>query len=965
MSGLFKFRCTFHAQGCSQRFRSQAGRTNHVRTFHTNHNIIESKSKPIVPNDGPFLPDDNQLLFHSNEITDLDFQSRSPSPIPDTPIQVDSSSAPKPTRNYHPHLSGLPCDAQGIYLLPGDPPEPKTANTWDWDPFDDEVQFRMGDFLYRKAGMSAGNIDELMDIWASSRAEDDESSPFTSHEHMYATIDAIPHGDAPWTSFTASFVGDIQSNAPSWQTADYEVWYRDPSTVIKNMLANPDFHPEFDYAPFVELDNAGERRWNEFMSGNFCWRHADTIYEADEETEGAMYCPIILGADKTTVSVATGHVEYHPLYLSIGNIHNTVRRAHRNAVLPIAFLAIPKSERKHNNDASFRKFKRQLYHTSLSTILKSLLPGMTTPVILRCPDGHYRRVIYDLAAFIADYPEQVYLAGTVQGWCPRCTALPDDLDGECGRRTREFTEDLLDTLDSKTLWDEYGIDSDVRPFTYDFPRADIHEILTPDLLHQLIKGTFKDHLVTWVGDYLALEHGEARADLILDDIDRRIAAMPLFPHLRRFPHGRRFKQWTGDDSKALMKVYVSAICGHVPDEMTMAISAFVDVCYLARRSDISESTLKTFNDALAKFYTYREIFKTTGVRPNGFSLPRQHSLSHYRHLIQEFGAPNGVCSSITESRHITAVKKPWRRSNRYEALGQMLLTNQRLDKLMAAAVDFVDRGMLPPASLHPQEALNIATHQSDKRQAGDDGNESNDESVVDLPRVEMVQGNVVLARTRIRNYPRDLAGLAFHLNQPHLPELTHRFLFEQLNPNTSAEDVLIDDYPSINSKISVYHSAVASFFAPSDECGLRGMRRERIRACPLWRKKAPRHDCAFVIENEDKPGMKGMSIVRVQLFFSFHHEGSYYPCALVEWYSTRGRSRDPVSGMWKVCPDIRQHERLCSVIHLDTFLRGAHLLPVFGNQFLPVNFHYTHSLDAFSAYYVNQFADHHMHEVVF
>lgn len=55
-----------------------------------------------------------------------------------------------------------------------------------------------------------------------------------------------------------------------------------------------------------------------------------------------MYCPIILGSDKTTVSVATGHVEYLPLYISIGNVHNTIRRAHRNAVVPIGFLAIPK-----------------------------------------------------------------------------------------------------------------------------------------------------------------------------------------------------------------------------------------------------------------------------------------------------------------------------------------------------------------------------------------------------------------------------------------------------------------------------------------------------------------------------------------------------------------------------------------------------------------------------------------------
>ena len=44
---------------------------------------------------------------------------------------------------------------------------------------------------------------------------------------------------------------------------------------------------------------------------------------------------------------------------------------------------------------------------------------MTEPVIRRCPDGHYQKVVYDLAGFIADYPEQVALAGTVSGWCPK------------------------------------------------------------------------------------------------------------------------------------------------------------------------------------------------------------------------------------------------------------------------------------------------------------------------------------------------------------------------------------------------------------------------------------------------------------------------------------------------------------------------------------------------------------------
>lgn len=69
----------------------------------------------------------------------------------------------------------------------------------------------------------------------------------------------------------------------------------------------------------------------------------DKIYNNDASTEGCMYLSVIQGADKTTVSVATGHVEYHPLYLTIGNPHNTIRRAHRNAVVPIGFLAIPKS----------------------------------------------------------------------------------------------------------------------------------------------------------------------------------------------------------------------------------------------------------------------------------------------------------------------------------------------------------------------------------------------------------------------------------------------------------------------------------------------------------------------------------------------------------------------------------------------------------------------------------------------
>jgi hypothetical protein len=49
---------------------------------------------------------------------------------------------------------------------------------------------------------------------------------------------------------------------------------------------------------------------------------------------------------------------------------------------------------------------------------------MTMPEAIRFPDSHFRRVIYWLGPYIADYPEQALLACIVQGWCAKYIFLP-------------------------------------------------------------------------------------------------------------------------------------------------------------------------------------------------------------------------------------------------------------------------------------------------------------------------------------------------------------------------------------------------------------------------------------------------------------------------------------------------------------------------------------------------------------
>ncbi|KAJ3563932.1 hypothetical protein NP233_g8618 [Leucocoprinus birnbaumii] len=814
------------------------------------------------------------------------------------------------------------------------------------------------DFLYRESQMPEKKIKKLISLWEASFCQRQSTAghvPFQSLKEMYGSIDRIPHGDLDWQSFTINYPQSDETGAEhlSWMAQKFEVWHHDVLKVIEGILSNPDFDGEFDYSPYQEYIN-GEHCFQNVMSGNWAWRQADKIVEDHPDAEGAMFVPIILGSDKTTVLVGTGNNEYYPLYLSIGNIHNSARCEHQNGLILLGFLAIPKVEKEFKDDATFCKFSRQLIHSALSQILMPLKPFMTKPRVVRCPDQRYYKAIFGLGPYIGDYPEQCLIACIVQGWCPKCiTRLSGKniLHTSRAPRSLEHTVQALETYELAKLWKEYGLIGDVIPFAEDFPCANIYELITPDILRQLVKGTFKDHLVTWVEEYITRHNPDGRnTEKILDDINQRIAAVPHFNGLRQFPKGRGFKQWTGDDSKALMKVqllvslpdsmplipklplkvYVPTLEGYVLQEIIRTLIAFLDFCYVVCKGSITTSDLIQLQDALDQFCSNKMIFMTSGIRTEVLvTPPHQHSMEHYEFMIQ--------------SKHIKAVKEPWRRSNRHNPLQQMIKSNTRMDKLIAAHVHYQSWGMLSSSlmddlsSSDDEDFANVVGEGKD-----DDEGDDDDEGGSGTP----LDGRHVSA-----------SDLARQLKQPRFAQLLSEYMTLH---SEMPEFNVVNSFPPETCEaisFSTHSSAVASFYSVSDSVSIHT---ERVRATQSWQNGPGCYDTVFVKEAPEADSISsGLTIAQVRLFFSFSFGGKSHSCAYLSDY-TLHPLRDPNFRLWIVK---RGHHPETRILPINRILRAAHLIPVYGNTKVSKNHTILQTLDKYTKFYVNKYVDYHSFQI--
>jgi len=189
-----------------------------------------------------------------------------------------------------------------------------------------------------------------------------------------------------------------------------------------------------------------------------------------------------------------------------------------------------------------------------------------------------------------------------------------------------------------------------------------------------------------------------------------------------------------------------------------------------------------------------------------------------------------------------------------------------------------------------------------------------------------------------------VSHVADHLGLQGLQEAICRFLYDQVSPDAEIPGDCVDLHlcPRFDGKLRVFHSAAVTFCAPSDQLGVGGYVPRNNTCDTILARGPPHYDCVYVAKGGiDTEGFHSLMVGRVRLFFSCLHAGHTYSCMLVDWFIPVADEPDEVTGMWIVAPEVDNdgHHVQC-VISLDLVVGGAHLIGVYGSEFIPVDLHF-------------------------
>lgn len=286
-------------------------------------------------------------------------------------------------------------------------------------------------------------------------------------------------------------------------------------------------------------------------------------------------------------------------------------------------------------------------------------------------------------AHIADTPEKLLIAAAAPNVSPTSLHKQKDFGSSkpAAPRTRKVVKRLLsrakeaaDPVDDVACYVPYaksiGLNGVHRPYWLAFKSLEPYRILSPDLLHQVLK-FFQDHVFHWV-----LKTVGKRL------LDWRIKVLQRAVGIRHFSKGvSTISQWTGGETKELIRriVPVAAGGGLMTPRAIVNLRSCVDLVFLAHYESHSELTLEYLREAFTRFHKTKKewirlrarVGKTKDL--SRFEIPKLSSWHELVPSIRELGALPQLSSGVTtEPAHKGQAKFPWRRTNkRADYLNQM------------------------------------------------------------------------------------------------------------------------------------------------------------------------------------------------------------------------------------------------------------------------------------------------------
>ena len=286
---------------------------------------------------------------------------------------------------------------------------------------------------------------------------------------------------------------------------------------------------------------------------------------------------------------------------------------------------------------------------------------------MTCADGYVHLVFPILAAYVADFPEQCLVSCCMENRCPRCLVSPNDR-GNPIESPLCNVESTLKTLQQHQKgynppeFETHGLQPVYHPFWHNLPHCDIFSCFTLDLLHQLHKGIFKDHVVSWCTSLISKT-----------ELDARFKAMMNFPGLQHFKKGiSSVTQWTGTEHKEMERVFIGVMAGAVNQKTLTIIWALINFIYYSQIQLQTSKTLAALESCLKIFHTHKDVLIEAEICQH-FNIPKLHVILHYLNAIRALGSTDGYNTESPERLRINYAKEGYCASNRRDYVEQMAI----------------------------------------------------------------------------------------------------------------------------------------------------------------------------------------------------------------------------------------------------------------------------------------------------